>query len=125
LMNFQLSALINMAMAVMLMILSLVAANGISIKGAKGSKDLIGTMTGWSKGKIEGWGKGGAAYARRESTRQAQRLARVPAMGAAIGAGAARLRKIEAERKPGIVGYVKGSVAGIAGRAASVDEEGI
>lgn len=109
LMNFNLSSLINMAMAVMLMILSLTAANSISIKGAKGSKDMIGSMTGWGRGKIDSWGKSSAAYGRREGERLARRTTARPA--AAIGRSAERFRKYEGEK-----GGVRGFAAGIAGR---------
>lgn len=121
LMNFNISALVHMAMAVMFMILSLIAANSISISGAKGSDDMIKSLTGWSQGKIQGWGKGAQAYGRRESVRQSQRLARVPAMGAAIGAGAASLRKFEGE-KGGLLGYGAGKL-GRAGERISAAQQ--
>ena len=106
---FNLSSVIQMAMAVMMMMMSLIAANSISIKGAKGSKDMIATMSGWSRGKIEGWGKGTKAYAQREAERAGRRTIARPV--AALGVGAAAMRKYEGQGKFG------GKVVGALGRA--------
>lgn len=114
-MLFGLSAVIQMAMAVMFMMMSLIAANSISINGAKGGKDMIGTMTNWGKGKIEGWGKGTKAYGQREAERLGRR-ATAP-VTAAIGRRAKELRKYEGERKPGVRGWIAGRTAGALGRA--------
>lgn len=112
-MNFNLSALINMAMAVMLMILSLVAANGISIKGAKGGKDMIGTMTKWGQDRITGMQKTGRREAERLGRRGAAAgIAGVGAVGARAGITAAGMRKYEAEK-----GGLRGMAAGALGRA--------
>ena len=122
-------AIIQMVIAVMLMIMSLIAANSISISGAKGGKDMMGSMTGWGQGKIQGWGKGArgaavgaaagtAAYGRRESLRLKNRG--VTALSSKVGLAdrAERLRKMEGE------GGVKGWAAGKLGRAGGAISEG-
>lgn len=107
---FGTGAVVQMVMAVAFLVMSLIAANSISITGAKGGKNLIGSMTGWTRGKLEGWGKGTQAYARREAERQGRR-AGAPVV-AAISRKATAMRKYEGEK-----GGIRGRVAGVAGRA--------
>ena len=103
---FNLSSVIQMVMAVMFMAMSLIAANGISISGAKGGKDMIGTMTTWGQDRIRGFRTG----TQREAERAGRRAVARPV--AAIGRGAAAMRKYEGEK-----GGLRGRVAGAAGRA--------
>lgn len=105
-MAFGLGPVIQMAMAVMFMTMSLIAANGISINGAKGGKDMIGSMTNWGRSRIDKMG----AYGKREAERAGRRVVARPV--AAVGRGAAAMRKYEGEK-----GGVRGRVAGVAGRA--------
>jgi len=103
---FNLSSVIQMVMAVMFMAMSLIAANGISISGAKGGKDMIGTMTTWGQDRIKGFRTG----TQREAERAGRRAVARPV--AAIGRGAAAMRKYEGEK-----GGLRGRVVGAAGRA--------
>ncbi|AKM78616.1 MAG: hypothetical protein UY31_C0033G0004 [Candidatus Wolfebacteria bacterium GW2011_GWE1_48_7] len=123
---FTMSSVVQAAMAIMFMMMSLIAANSISLKGAKGSKDMISNMSGWSKARLEKMGKGTQAYVRRETERGARRMGARGAAAGIAGAGyvakkygvsAADLRKMEAERKPGVMGWAKGRTAGALGRA--------
>lgn len=129
---FGLSSVVQMAMAIMLMMMSLIAANSISLKGAKGSKDMISSMSGWSRNKLEGWGKGAQAYVRRESERGARRMgarAAVATTATAGKAGAWTSGKVEnwtgvkmpltaeALRKHEAEGKLGGRLAGVLGRA--------
>lgn len=104
-MAFNLSSVVQMAMAVMFLMMSLIAANGISINGAKGGKDMIGNITNWGRGRIDKMG----AYGKREAERAGRRAVARPV--AAIGRRAAAMRKYEGEGKRG------GRLVGALGRA--------
>lgn len=104
-MMFGLGPVIQMAMAIMFMTMSLIAANGISISGAKGGKDMIGSLTNWGRGRIDKMG----AYGKREAERAGRRIVARPV--AAVGRGAAALRKYEG------AGKIGGRLVGVAGRA--------